>query len=34
MENYMQKNEIGLIKMDYRIEYKKHNSKAQKKHRG
>ena len=34
MENYMQKNEIELIKMDYRIEFKKHNSKAQKKHRG
>ena len=30
----MQKNEIELIKMDYRIEYKNHNSKAQKKHRG
>ena len=34
MESYMQKNEIELIKMDYRIEYKNHNSKAQKKHRG
>ena len=28
MESYMQKNEIELIKMDYRIEYKNHNSKV------
>ena len=34
MKIYMQKNETGLIKMDYRIEYNNHNSKAQKKHRG
>ena len=34
MESYMKENEIELIKMDYRIEYKNHNSKAQKKHRG
>ena len=31
MESYMKENEIELIKMDYRIEYKNHNSKAQKK---
>ena len=28
MESYMQKNETGLIKMDYRIEYKNHSNKT------